>query len=250
MKKRILKISAVLVAVAALLFGGLAIYAADYYRADESAVAALESSDTVTVETARNMVIFRPQNPQAGFIFYPGGKVEYTAYAPLMRSLAEEGIACIITKMPFNLAVMDTNAADKAVKLLGDVDKLYIGGHSLGGSMAASYIDKTKYDFDGLVMVAAYSTANLSDNDINVLLVSAGHDNVINHKKETKYMDNLPETAWGYHISRGNHAQFGSYGVQKGDGVAEISAAEQQQFAAEEIVNFIMQKEPFYKNQH
>ena len=127
MKKRILKISAILVAVAALFLGGLAIYAADYYHADEAAVAALESSDTVTVETARNMVIFLPQNPQAGFIFYPGGKVEYTAYAPLMHSLAKEGIACIITKMPFNLAVMDTNAADKAVKLLGDADKLYIG---------------------------------------------------------------------------------------------------------------------------
>ena len=233
------KIAVLSVATLILCIGAAMLYAADYYHANQNAVAALQNSENVSVKLSDDMAIFLPSEVKAGFIFYPGGKVEYTAYAPLMHQLAENGVACIITKMPLNLAVMDINAADEAVKLLGDVDKLYIGGHSLGGSMAASYIDKTNLNFDGLVMLAAYSTADLTDNDIDVLVVSAGNDNVINREKESKYTDNLPETAWGYHIAKGNHAQFGSYGIQEGDGVAEISADEQLLFTADAILEFM-----------
>ena len=248
MKRHIKKVAIGILAAFAVCYGVLCIYSADYYHADQNALDALQSNNTVTVITDDDMVLFRPENAKAGFIFYPGGKVEYTAYAPLMQKLAQNNIACVITKMPFNLAVMDVTAADKAVELLGDIDNLYIGGHSLGGSMAASYIDKAKYDLDGLVMVAAYSTADLTDNDINVLLVSASNDGVINHEKETKYMDNLPASSWGYHITGGNHAQFGSYGPQKGDGIATVSAQEQLELAADAIISFIIQEEPFYKN--
>ena len=247
MKKRIKKIAIGILAVFAVCYGALSIYSADYYHADQNAVDALQSSGSVTVIATDDMVLFRPETAKAGFVFYPGGKVEHTAYAPLMQKLAQNDIACVITKMPFNLAVMDVDAADKAVGLLGNIDSLYIGGHSLGGSMAASYIDKTKYDFDGLVMIAAYSTADLADNDINVLLVNAGNDNVLNHDKYSEYMDNLPASSWGYHITGGNHAQFGSYGQQKGDGIATVSAQEQLEFTAEAIISFIMQEEPFDK---
>ena len=234
-KKSIIYITATI----ALSVIAVMVYASDFYRADTTATTALQNSDNISVEITDDMAIFLPEEPQAGFIFYPGGKVEYTSYAPLMQKLAENGIACVITKMPLNLAVMDINAADKAVELLSDIDKLYIGGHSLGGSMAASYIDKSEYNFYGLVMLAAYSTADLTDNDIDVLLVSAGNDNVINHKKESKYIDNLPETSWGYHITGGNHAQFGSYGIQKGDGIATIPAEEQLQHTADAILEFM-----------
>ena len=247
MKKNIKKIAITVIAVFAVCYSALSIYSADYYHADQNAVDALQSNNSVTVVTTDDMVLFQAENAKAGFIFYPGGKVEHTAYAPLMQELAQNNISCVITKMPFNLAVMDTKAADKAISLLGDVDTLYIGGHSLGGSMAASYIDKTKHDFEGLVMVAAYSTADLTDNDINVLLVNAGNDNILNQNKYSKYIDNLPDTSWGYHITGGNHAQFGSYGPQKGDGVATISAQEQLEFTAEAITSFIMQEESFYK---
>ena len=47
----------------------------------------------------------------AGFIFYPGGKVGYTAYAPLILALAEQDILCVLLEMPFNLAVLDSLAA-------------------------------------------------------------------------------------------------------------------------------------------
>ena len=45
-------------------------------------------------------------------MFYPGGKVQAEAYAPLMQDLADREFLCVIVCMPFNLAVLDANGAD------------------------------------------------------------------------------------------------------------------------------------------
>ena len=235
MKKKILKISAVLVAVAALLFGGLAIYAADYYRADESAVAALESSDTVTVETARNMVIFRPQNPQAGFIFYPGGKVEHRAYIPLMQACAEQGILCVLVEMPFNLAVLDINAADGIQEQYPQIQDWYIGGHSLGGSMAAAYLENNAEDYEGLILLGSYSTADLSQSGLEVLSIYGSEDKVMNREKYEENKANLPKGFTEVVLDGGCHAYFGMYGPQDGDGTPTISNEDQIYITVEHI---------------
>ena len=239
MKKRLKKIALTAAVLVAVCAAALFIYAGDYYHADETAVTALENTDTVSVEITDNMAVFRPKTVEAGFVFYPGGKVEYTAYAPLMQKLAENNIACIITKMPFNLAVMDTDAADKACERIADADSWYIGGHSLGGSMAASYLDKTENDFDGLVLLASYSTADLADCDIEVLSVYGDSDGVLNMEKYRKYYSNLPADTQEVIIAEGNHAQFGSYGAQQGDGTAGISAEEQLRITADAVIAFI-----------
>ena len=53
-------------------------------------------------------------------------------------------------------------------------------------------------------------------------------DHVLNMTNLEKGCGYLPEKAAEYRIDGGNHAQFENYGVQKGDGEALISAAEQQ----------------------
>ena len=58
-------------------------------------------------------------------------------YAPLLHDLAEDGILCVLVKMPCNLAVLDMNAADGIPECFPEVTDWYIGGHSLGGAMAA-----------------------------------------------------------------------------------------------------------------
>ena len=120
MKNKAKKILLSLITLTAVCIAVLYLYSIDYYHADAKALSAAESTAQISVEITDNMAIFRPENAEAGFIFYPGGKVEYTAYAPLMHKLAENNIACIITKMPFNLAVLDTDAADKAYERIAD----------------------------------------------------------------------------------------------------------------------------------
>lgn len=205
------------------------VYVNDYYHADETALHALETTDDVTVTTDDNICIFTPENPSAGIIFYPGGKVEYTAYTPLMQAYAEQGVLCVLVKMPCNLAVLDVNAADGVMKEFPEIETWYMAGHSLGGSMAASYISEHEEEFAGLILMAAYSTEDLSDTDLEVLSIYGSEDEVLNLEKYDEYKENLPENTQEIVIDGGCHAYFGSYGPQEGDGIPSITMEEQIQ---------------------
>lgn len=242
--KRIKKIGIIVAAVCLLVAAGVAIYAGDCYRADESAQAAMMEhslSDTVVCDVEKGMTVFVPAQPKVGLIFYPGGKVEYTAYAPLLRMLAGEGILCVAVEMPLNLAVLDVDAAADIPGRFAEIERWYIGGHSLGGSMAASHAAEHGDAYAGLILLAAYSTADLRESELDVLSIYGSEDGVLNMEKYGQYRDNLPEDVVEYVIEGGNHAQFGSYGIQEGDGEAAITAEEQTIITAMKIVDLIQE---------
>ena len=238
-KKRIV-LAAVLLCLLAVgvLFG---VYVGDYYHADAAAQAALLSDDSVTVTQENDSWVFAPDTPTAGLIFYPGGKVENTAYAPLLHKLADEGILCVLVKMPCNLAVLDMNAADGIPEEFSEVDSWHIGGHSLGGAMAASYAAKHTEELDGLVLLAAYSTADLTDSGLRVFSAYGSEDGVLNREKYETNRANLPADTTEMVINGGCHAGFGSYGPQTGDGTPTISNTDQQQQTADALVAWMMQ---------
>ena len=235
--KHLKRFGITLLALTILLCAAVGIYAADYYHMEERAVTALNSSDHVTVTVEKDLAVFTPKEPKIGFIFYPGGKVEYTAYAPLMKMLADNGILCVIPKMPLNPAVMDMDAAEKISDKFPEIHTWYIGGHSLGGSMAASYAAENT-DFAGLILLASYSTADLTNTDLQVLSVYGTRDGVLNMEKYAEYFPNLPADTTEYVLEGGNHAQFGSYGKQEGDGNALIGEFEQQVQTMSQILYF------------
>ncbi|MCD7864886.1 MAG: alpha/beta hydrolase [Clostridiales bacterium] len=150
---------------------GIFAYVNDYYHAETTALESLESDGMVQVYQLKDgAYVFEPEEEiSAAIIFYPGGKVQYESYAPLMKAWAEEGILCILPHMPGNLAVLDINAAVDYRDLYPETENWYMAGHSLGGSMAASYLGKHTDEYDGLILLAAYSTADLSDSDLKVL---------------------------------------------------------------------------------
>lgn len=221
------KLLAVLAAGLILIAAACWAYVSDYYHADETAVSAMAASEGVHVEQPGDALVFMPDEPKAGFIFYPGGKVEYTAYAPLMRALAENGILCVLTRMPLNLAVLDMNAADGIPAQYPQVDRWFIGGHSLGGSMAASHAAKNTGLYEGLVLLASYSTADLSSSGMEVISIYGSEDGVLNMEKYAAYKGNLPSACQEHIIEGGCHAGFGSYGPQAGDGTPAISGETQ-----------------------
>ncbi len=239
-KNKILKRLIAIIIVFALVSCACAIYVNDYYRADLGAISAISSINNVKRETLNNgTIVYKPENVQAGFIFYPGGKVEYTSYIPLMEELAKKDIMCVLLKMPFNLAVFDVNGAEGIKEMFSETENWYLGGHSLGGSMAATYLAENVNDFDGLVLLGSYSTANLTEENIKVLSVFGSEDKVMNREKYEENKSNLPEDFTEVIIDGGCHAYFGMYGEQEGDGVANITNEEQIQKTAESIKNFI-----------
>ena len=242
MKKRTRIILSVCLAVL-LVFGvGGYAYVSDYYHADEAALEAMAyHTGSVQTEQDGKVTWFVPKKPVAGLLFYPGGKVENTAYAPLMRACAENGILCALVQMPGNLAVLDANAADGLQQEYPEVTTWYIAGHSLGGAMAAGYAAAHEKDFDGLILLAAYSTKNLAQTTLRVLSVYGSEDGVMNRESYKKNRTNLPADTTEVVLDGGCHAQFGSYGPHNGDGIPTISGEEQVRQTVEAIAAFVGQ---------
>ena len=143
-----------------------------------------------------------------------------------------------LVKMPLHLAVLGQNKADG---ILGEYPYAhwYIGGHSLGGAVAALYAAEHADRLDGVILLAAYSTKELEE-DEKVVLVYGPEDTVLNREKYRENLKNLPQGSVEHVIEGGNHAQFGSYGSQKGDGEARIPPEAQW----EETVSVIMDSIP------
>ena len=223
-------------------FGALAVYVSDYEHADADAEAAMQSGHGVQVTRTDDWVEFTlPARGQVdtGIVFYPGGKVEYTAYAPLMREFAKKGYFCAVVKMPFNLAVLDANAAKDVKEAHPEITHWIIGGHSLGGVMAAKYAAIS--EFDGLFLLAAYANTDLSDKDIPVVSIYGDQDGVLNMEEYEASKSNLPGDMIEHVIQGGNHSQFGSYGLQEGDQKASISAEDQRAEAVQFVLETLAQ---------
>ncbi|MDK2807919.1 MAG: hypothetical protein PWP24_653 [Clostridiales bacterium] len=213
------------------------IYVGDYYHANGYVLATKQEDSESIVADYENYTIYGNTITDNGFIFYPGGKVDEKAYEPLMYSLSEKGICCVLVKMPFKLAVFDVNAANEIMEDLSTVNNWYIGGHSLGGAMAASFAAKHPDELKGLILLAAYPISKLPD-DFRVLSIYGSKDGVLNMEKyqeEKENAVNMEEIV----ISGGNHAYFGNYGEQKGDGTAAISPSEQWEITTDAIVDWI-----------
>ena len=239
MKKKLISIFLVLI----LAFGiGCFLYINDYYHANEDAIAVLQqgASDTseVIVSEKDGLMVFLPRGgTDIGMIFYPGGKVEYSAYAPLLYQCARQGITCVLIEMPGNLAVLDMNAAEGIPERYTHVNRWYLAGHSLGGAMASSYLAEHTEAYEGAILLAAYATEALHGE--KVLSVYGSEDGVLNMEKYEENKANLPEDYTEVVIEGGCHAYFGAYGTQDGDGEPSISAEQQWEITAQAVAEFV-----------
>ena len=216
-------------------------YVNNYYQAADRAMEYINNpAEGVTVEYVDNTIVFEPENPVAGFIFYPGGLVESEAYAPLMEQLAEQDIMCIIVEMPYYLAMFDANGARGIQAKYPQIDEWYLGGHSLGGAMASLYADRHQSEYEGLILLAAYSTKDLTDEPaMNVLSIRGSEDGVLNMEKYNENLANLPADYEEVIIQGGCHGYFGDYGMQSGDGEPTITVEEQTEATVEAIGEFV-----------
>lgn len=224
-----------------LFVGGFYCYVNDYYQANDMALEVLKSNDTIKIKEEDEYFSFLPENPQAGFIFYPGGLVESESYVPLLKECAKNNILCILLKMPFHLAVFDMNRADGIIEKY-NIEDWYIGGHSLGGVMASSYVSSHLDEYKGLILLASYSTIDLSKSNLKTLTVYGSEDKVLNREKYSENIKNLSNDYDEYLIDGGNHAYFACYGEQDGDGKAYITNQQQIKLTSEYIIKLIYDK--------
>lgn len=234
---------ALLIVVIVLCLGVAAffVYASDFYHDLDANNRDLVSTETLPVQQGENYLAFGNPDAQTGIVLYPGAKVEYSAYASLMRDLAERGYLAVIVQMPFNFAFFDINAADSVRATFPQVEDWWVGGHSLGGSMAAQYAADHANDasLDGLVLLGSYTASDLSTTDLGVISIYGSNDQVLNRQKLVESSSLLPNGAETVEIIGGNHASFGTYGPQSGDGEATIASSDQQEQTADAIDRYI-----------
>jgi poly(3-hydroxybutyrate) depolymerase len=198
------------------------------------ATAALQSDGQVNVTTtSQGWLLFEPANGQSdtGLIFYPGAKVDPRAYASEAHAIAAQGNTVVIVPMLLNLAVLSADRATEVIAVYPEIETWAIGGHSLGGAMAAQYAYNHPDTIDGLALWAAYppDANDLSDTNLPVLSISGTNDGLATPAKIEATRHLLPDSTTFVTLQGGNHAQFGSYGPQDGDQPATISPEDQHQ---------------------
>ena len=236
--------AAVTTAVLLVIVTGFVFWASDASAASDAALQAMNSDSQVYVSPENGWVIFFPaenSRPETGFIFYPGGKVDYRAYAPVLKKIAAKGYFVAVVPVPLNLAFFDVNAAARVEAAYPEVKNWFVGGHSLGGVAASSYAASHE-EIRGVVFWASYpADDSLKIKNIPAVSIYGTNDGLATGEQldESKSLL-LPDTKF-VAIEGGNHAQFGSYGPQAGDNEATISPEDQWTQAADATVEFFIE---------
>ena len=221
----------ILPAVVVVALGGAVLWALLVPSPMDEALDALQTGGGVDVSVDR-WLVFRPADmePNVGLILYPGGRVDPRAYAPTARAIAGEGYLVVIVPMPLNLAVLGAGRGAAVIDEFAGVEHWAIGGHSLGGAMAAKFAYDNAGLVDGLVLWASYPAGSndLSRYDLVATSVYGTLDGLASEGEVVASWQLVPDGTRWVAIEGGNHAQFGWYGTQRGDGEATIDRQAQQ----------------------
>jgi pimeloyl-ACP methyl ester carboxylesterase len=246
MKKRYILFG--FLAVLVLLTGAFLIWADTPLGPMPESLAAMQSNGQVTVRQLGEWTVFDPLGaaPTLGVIIYPGGRVDWRSYAPQAHAIAAQGYRVVIVPMPLNLAVLGSDRAGLVMAALPDTRQWVVGGHSLGGAMAAQFAahyltGHLPSALKGVFFWASFpdKSASLAALPLKVVSIYATNDGLALPATVEASSDLLPpETRW-VAIQGGNHAGFGWYGAQPGDRPATIERTAQQAQVVDAMVSFL-----------
>jgi hypothetical protein len=196
------------------------------FVAEPVAVTAWGGSAAVPVDDSRTATVYEPATaPTAGLVLVPGARVDPRAYAVLASRIAEKGFRVVVLKCPFDLALLCPDAPSAYVD--GSLPWA-VGGHSLGGVVAAEYA-ATHPDVDGLVLWASYPLEDMSGRTgLAVTTIGGSEDALSTPEKIDERMPLLPPATVRVEIPGGIHSFFGDYGLQPGDGTATTTREQAQ----------------------
>ncbi len=231
----------IVLATVLLLTVGFVIWAKMALPPQATALNALLSAGDISVRETADYIAFEPATltPEIGLIFYPGGRVDYRAYAPVLRQIAAQGYLVVLVPVRLNLAFFDLEAAAPVLTDFSEIKTWVVAGHSLGG-VAASIFAKNHSQIDGLILLASTpADDSLKTSSIPVLSITGSLDGIFVAEDIRASQALLPAESQFLLIEGGNHAQFGDYGFQPGDNPATITSADQWQQTTQAIDLFL-----------
>lgn len=230
--------------VLVLLVIGVLFWANSAMMGDRTASLAVWDNPDISVTSTDHSVVMEPSENASGIglVFIPGAKVDPYAYMYKLSGIVEEtGATVVITKPTLNLAFFDTRPLSTFTADAPEVNEWFLGGHSLGGVRACQLVDAPDAVDDGvvgLVLFGSYCANDVSESGLKVLSVSGSEDGLSTPQKIESAAHLLPSDAVFVEIEGANHASFGDYGVQPGDGTATIGSEEMQAELTRVLVAF------------
>jgi pimeloyl-ACP methyl ester carboxylesterase len=230
--------------LAVILIGGagFVIWAETPSQPQDAALNALKSDNSVAVTDKGKYITFEPTNgaSETGFIFYPGGHVDYRAYAPILHQIAAQGFLVVLVPVKLNLAFFDIEAGAPVMNDFPHIKLWVTGGHSLGGVAAALFAENHP-EIRGIIFWASYPADDkLKNADVKMLSIYGTQDGGLdNGAKIEQYKAFQPADTVFVVIEGGNHGQFGDYGPQPGDKSATISSQDQWRQTTDATVSFL-----------
>jgi hypothetical protein len=210
------------------------VWAHSPYRADRAAIVDVIEDARVTVTTTQAGIVIAPTaaDADAGLVFYPGARVDPYAYVPIMAEVTiTTGRVVVIALPPLNLAIADTRPLEAFTAAAPSVSAWSVGGHSLGGVRAC--LVAADGEVEGLFLLGSYCANDLSESSLTAISVEGENDRLSTAQQITEAASLLPAGAVRVSITGANHASFGDYGAQDGDGPLETDRASVRAAVAE-----------------
>lgn len=238
---------------AALLLAILAflVWASTPLQAEASPFTAVANNPDLTVTTSRTGVVIAPSEASGieptgqGLVFIAGARVEPAAYASKLSGIAEAGYTVVIALPILGFGIVEYRPLATFTSLAPGVESWAVGGHSLGGVRACQYVADMPAAADqpadaaapdALILFGSYCAVDLAATDIPVLSLSGENDGLSTAEKIADSAGLLPPSADFVEIAGANHAGFGDYGVQPGDGSSTTDDATIRDSITAEVV--------------
>ncbi|WP_374946516.1 alpha/beta hydrolase [Agreia sp.] len=227
--------AAVVVAALVLSVSGFLVYANVTSPAERRPLSEVADDPAISIDYSRDAVVLTPASDATGqgLVFIAGAKIEPVAYAYKLSGLVDAGFTVVIVRPFLNLGLFETRPLADFTALAPDVTAWFVGGHSLGGVKACTYADSP--DVAGLVLFGSYCANDLSQADLVVVSLSGSDDGLSTPATIQANRDKLPPSTTFVEIEGANHAAFGDYGTQAGDGTASIGSAQMRDAITESL---------------
>ena len=188
--------------------------------ADQAILQRVNKNKNISIRTTDHslIMIHKQVPPSRGLVFIPGAKITADAYLFKLSNFTQRGIAVVITKPTLNLAFFDLRPLSTFTREVPKIKEWYVAGHSLGGVKACQYTTESKVK--GLILFASYCATDVTK---PVLSISGSADRLTTKKDIDNTRKYYKGSYSAVEIVGANHARFGDYGKQSGDGEAQLT---------------------------
>lgn len=196
------------------------------FTAERDATLEVFRDERVTVTEVEGSIVMEATEGAGatGVLYFPGARVDPYSYLYPLSDVAAAGVTVVIMDPLLNMALFDTRSIEELATAAPGVGEWVLSGHSLGGVRACMLAAHP--DVVGLVLMGSYCANDISTESIPILQVLASDDGLIDEEALNTSAPLLPPSTQKMTLEGANHASFGTYGEQPGDGVATLSRAE------------------------